>query len=260
MSLSHLARRAAKLAIDNSPTILTTIGVVGTVTTAYLAGKASFEAADIIRLKEADDDERGISAGTPQEVLKSRVQLVWQLYIPAGLTSAATIACIIGANTIGTRRAAGLAAAYTLTEKSLDEYRAKVVEKIGERKEEAIRDEIVQDRITATWDDSIDIHGKVDGDVFYDKYSDRYVWSTQEALRSAVNDLNQSILHQGYATAADFYYLIGMPSPSWSTEVGWNSDGKLMEPRFSSHLTPGGKPVNAFEFSVEPVRSYMRFH
>lgn len=256
MTLAHLARRLSKIAIDNSPTILTTIGVVGTITTAYLAGKASYKAALIIR----EEESVGGTAGDPKQRMKERVQLVWKEYIPAAGMCAATITCVVGANRIGARRAAGLAAAYTIAEKTFEEYKAKVVEKIGQRKEEAIHDEIIQDRVNATWDDSIEIHGKPTGEVFYDKYSDRYCWNTQEGIRSAVNDLNQSILHQGYATAADFYYLLDMPAPSWSTEVGWNSDTKLMEARFSSALTPSGKPVNAFEFDTEPVRSYARFH
>lgn len=260
MSIADFARRAAKLAIDHSPSILTSLGVVGAVTTAYLAGKASFEANDIIRLKEASDEQRGVVQGTPREVLKDRIELVWRLYIPSIATGAGTIVCIVGANHISNRRAAGLAAAFGLVEKASHEYKNKVIEKIGERKEGEIRDAVVQDRITDSWDDSIEVHGKTDGDIFYDKFSDRYVYQTQEGLRSLVNDLNQSILHQGYATAADFYYLVGMPAPIWAQELGWNSDGRMMELRFSSALTPAGKPVNAFEFSVDPVRSYARFH
>lgn len=260
MNLAHLTQRAAKLAIDSSPGILTSIGVVGTITTAVLAGRASFHAARVITLKEADDEVRGTLPSDPKELMKSRIDLVWQLYIPPAATGAATIACIIAANRVGARRAAGMAAAYSILERSAQEYKEKVVEKIGERKEEAIRDEIIQDRITANWDDSIEVHGKPEGEIFYDKYSDRYVWQTAEGIRSAINDLNQAILHQGYATAADLYYMLNMPAPAWSHEVGWNSDAKLMEARFSSALTPAGKPVNAFDFSVEPVRNYMRFH
>lgn len=260
MNFANLATRASKFAMDNSPTILTAIGVVGVVTTAVLAGKASFTAADIIRIKEADDDERGVTLGDPRDVLKDRIKLTWKLYIPAGLTCVATAACIIGADRIGSRRAAGLAAAYSIVEKASEEYKAKVVEKIGERKEQQVRDEIIQDRITETWDDSIEIHGKKDGEVFYDKFSDRYVWTTQEGVRAAINELNQTIVGVGYATAADFYYLLDMPAPVWSTEIGWNSNDRLMQARFSSHLTPGGKPVNAFEFDADPTRNYTRFH
>lgn len=260
MSFAGIARRVAKLTVDNSPTILTSFGVVGALTTAYLAGKASFEASDIIRIKEADDYERGIPVPEPKEQIKQRVRLVWKLYIPAMTTGAATVFCIIGANHIGNRRAAGLAAAYTITEKTFEEYKAKVVEKIGEKKEEGIRADIIQDRINANWDDSIEVHGKSTGEICYDKFSDRYVWSTEEKLRSAINDLNRIVLSQGYATVADLYDILNMPALSWSYDIGWSSAGDLVDLKFCSVLTPGGQPVKAFEFDTEPIRNYMRFH
>jgi len=264
MSFQHLIKRAAKFTIDNSPTILTSVGVVGAITTAYLAGRASFQAADIIRLKEAEDEEAGETYfDDPRELMKKRVELVWRLYVPAVSTGLATVVCIIGANHIGSRRAAGLAAAYSITEKAFEEYKAKVIEKVGEKKEEQVRADIIQDRINAGWswddDDSIVIHGKPDGEVCYDKFSDRYVWHTAEGIRGAQNDLNEGILKNGYATLADFYYLLDMPAPPWSQEIGWNSDD-MLKVRFCSALTPAGRPVLAFEFRNEPVRDYGRFH
>lgn len=260
MDISRLLGRVGKVVIDNSPTILTSVGVVGTLSTAYLAARAGFEASDMIRLKEASDAERGIVERDQRERTKERVKLVYKLFIPAAGVGTASVICIIAANRVGASRAAGLAAAFTITERSLEEYRAKVVEKIGEKKEGVIRDEIIQDRITKNWDDSIEVYGHTQASIFYDKFSDRYVYSTTEGVRAAVNDLNQIVLQQGYATASDFYDAMQMPAPPWSHEVGWNSDNRLMEPRFSAHLTPAGMPVNAFEFDVDPVRNYLRFH
>jgi hypothetical protein len=57
MDLAGTGRRLLKFASDNSPAILTSAAVVGTITTAYLTGKASFKAADVIRDEE---DKRGI--------------------------------------------------------------------------------------------------------------------------------------------------------------------------------------------------------
>lgn len=257
MTFAELTRRASKFAVDNSPTILTTIGVIGLGSTAYLAGKASFEASNLIALKEASEG----TADDPKERMKERVELVWKLYIPAAGTALATAACIIGSNRVGARRAAALAAGFSISEKAFTEYKAKVVEKIGEKKEELVRADIIQDRVNKNWDDdSVEIHGKSEGEVCYDKYSDRYLWNTEAGLRAAVNDLNRIVLQQGYATAADLYDILKMPVPPWSHEIGWSSDGPLMEVRFSSVLTPSGRPVKAFEFDVEPVRNYMRFH
>lgn len=253
MTIADLARRASKLAIDNSPTILTSFGVVGAITTAYLAGKASFEASDIIRLKEGAEGY----ADDPKERLKHRFRLVWRLYIPAGTMLAATTACIIGANRVGARRAAGLAAAYSITEKTLDEYKAKVVEKIGERKEAAIHDEIAQDRVNE-YKEGVEIYGAEVGELAYDIFSDRFFRSSVEGIRAAENSFNYALIHDGYASLAELYRILDIPAPAYTEQIGWNSD-RMLEIKIASTLTPTGKPCLAMEFRQEPSPDYGRF-
>src|SRR5690349_16488674 len=146
MNLPLIFKRAEKLAIDNSPALLTAIGVAGTLSTAYLVGKASFKAAALIEQEQARLNL--FEKSHPLEN-KEKLQLVWKEYAPAIATGALTISCIIGANRIGSKRAAAMAAAYSLSEKAYAEYRDKVVEKIGEKKEQAARDELAQDRVNA---------------------------------------------------------------------------------------------------------------
>lgn len=257
MTIADLARRASKLAIDNSPTILTSFGVVGAITTAYLAGKASFEASDLIRLQEASEAHLNYPPADPKERLKNRFHLVWRLYIPAATMGVATIACIIGANRVGARRAAGLAAAYSITEKTLDEYKAKVVEKIGERKEEALRDEIAQDRVNE-YKEGVEIYGAEVGELCYDVFSDRFFRNTVEGVRAAENSFNYSLLHDGYASLAELYRILDIPAPPYTEQVGWNHD-RMLEIKIGSTLTPTGKPCLAMEFRQEPSPDYGRF-
>lgn len=259
MTLAAFTQRVAKLAIDNSPTILTTIGVVGSISTAFLTGRASFQAADIIRLKEADDEERGQLPDGPRELLKSRIELVWRLYVPPVSMGVATIFCIVGANRVGARRAAGLAAAYSITEKTFDEYKKKVVEKIGEKKEEAVRDEIAQDRVNATYIEDVKLVGLEEGELCYDQFSDRYFKNSVEGIRGAENDLNFMLIHHGFASLADFYRALEMDAPPFSENVGWNSDRKL-EVRISATVAHGVKPVIVMDFKNEPLPDYGRFH
>lgn len=255
MAFADIARRVGKLAIDHSPTLLTSIGVAGVVSTAFLAGKASFEASDIIRLKE------GVAGthGDPREALKERIKLTWKLYIPAATTGVAAIVCIIGANKVGARRAAGLAAATTIIEKSFDEYKTKVIEKLGERKENAIHDEIAQDRVDMTYLDDVKIYGLGEGELCYDQFSDRYFRGSVEGIRKAENDLNYALLHDNYASLDEFYQLIGLPSPTYAHNIGWNSD-RMLEIRISTVLAHGNKPCLTMSFKNEPGPDYGRFH
>lgn len=259
MNISQVLRRASKLAVDHSPTILTTAGVIGAVTTAYLAGKASFQAAEIIRLKEGVDEERGVLVPEPRELIKQRVELTWKLYVPAAATGLATIACIIGANQVGARRAAGLAAAYSITEKTFEEYKAKVVEKLGERKENAIETEVLQDRVQNTDPDDLELYDVDTGEICFDAFSGRYFRSTVEQIRSAINTVNHSINNDGYACLGDLYRLLDIPATEYSDLIGWNSD-RLVQDNIHSVLDKHDKPIVVLEFRNKPGPDYGRFH
>jgi hypothetical protein len=248
MSFADLVKRASKLATDNSPAILTAIGVTGVVTTAYLTGKATFKAAEIL-----NNDVRG-------ELLEPRekVELVWKLYIPAAGTAVTTIACIILADRIGTRRAAAVAAAYTLSEKAFEEYKKKVVEKIGEKKEQEVRDEIAQDRVNERPVSSSQVIITGEGDVLcFDRFTGRYFESSIDKLRKAENETNHQVLNDFYASLSDFYHRVGLPATSMSDDVGWNSD-KLLMLDISATLSENDRPCIAVGFSVAPVRGYNR--
>lgn len=232
---------------QNSPVILTSLGVVGTLTTAYLAGKASFTAAEVIMYEEQEQDRTQDPLS-----LKDRTKLVWKLYIPATVSGAVTVAAIISANRASTNRTAAAIAAYSVTEKAFDEYKQKVVEQLGERKEQAVRDEIAQDRISKTPPSSTMIieTGNV---MCCEMYTMRYFESSMEKLRTAQNDLNQQLINSLYCNMSDFYHLIGLQTTSESDNLGWDSD-KLMELRFTSTLSPDGKPCLAFEYNyVKPL-------
>lgn len=260
MSFASIAHRAGRLVIDNSPTILTSIGVVGTITTAWLAGKASFEASDLIRLKEGVEFEReGVDERTPREVIRDRVNLVWRLYIPAATTGAATIACIIGANRVGHRRYVAMAAATTIVEKSFDEYKEKIVEKFGEKKEEMVRAEVAQDRINRQRVQDIELLDIERGELCFDSFSARYFKSTVEDIRAAINVLNNRINHDGVALLGDLYRELDIPPTEYSDLIGWNSD-RLVEEVISTALTQNGdKPVIVLDFRNNPTPDYGRF-
>jgi hypothetical protein len=240
--------------IDNSPAIMTAVGVMGTLTTAYLTGRATFKAALII-----DEEER--TAGTHEDPMgrfKERFGLVWRLYIPPVTTGLLTVACIIGANRIGGRRAAALAAAYSLSEKGFEEYKAKVVEKMGARKEQATRDELAQDRVSRTPDTVHNVIVTETGSVLcYEMFTGRYFLSDLETIRAAVNEVNKQIIDDSFATLSDFYDRVGLPATSQSDEIGWNMD-KLMELHHSATISATGLPCIAIDFTVVPVRHFSR--
>lgn len=258
MTFHDLLKRSEKFAADNSPAILTALGVTGSLTTAYLSGKASFRAAELIRAKEGLYDVNNFDSKRLET--KERVQLVWKLYIPAAGSAVLTTAAIITANRIGSRRAAAMAVAYSMSEKAWNEYKDKVVEKIGESKERSVRDELAQDRVNANPVGVNQVIITGGGDVLcYDCYTGRYFTSDMETLKKAQNDLNYQVLNNYYASLTDFYSLIGLSRTTTSDDIGWNSD-KLLELTFSTTMSDDDRPCLAMTFSVEPIRDFHRVH
>lgn len=232
---------------SNSTTILSALAASGVVTTAYLTGRATFEAADTI----LDRDIGGLlpSHTEVKERRKEKIRLVWRLYIPATVAGTATVVCIIGAQRVGSRKTAAAQAAFSLSERAFSEYREKIIEHIGEGKELKLRDELAQDRIDRDQVPSKEVLVTGPGVVLcYEAHTGRYFTSDMETLRKAQNDLNARLVAHVYAYLDDFYDLIDLPQTAHSSNLGWESD-RMMELEFSTTLTPDGRPCLVFNYN-----------
>lgn len=234
---------------EHFPVILATAAGAGTLATAYLASKASFEAARVI------DAHEGIAgtADTRKRRIIERTKLVWKLYIPAGLSAATTITCIVGANRVETKKTIAAQTAFAVSQQVYSDYRDKVIEEYGDRKDQSIRDQIAEDRVKNTAPaGNIMISGP--GNVLCcELFTERYFNSDMETLRKSQNDLNAKLLAHDYATFDDFYYMVGLGRTSFSSQIGWKST-KLMQLEFSTVLTEDGRPCLAFEYNyTEPL-------
>lgn len=256
MTLASFLKSTEKYVQDNSPTILTAFGVVGTISTAILAGKAAYKARDVIEA----ENKRFAPKQEPYLSDKEKFQLTWKLYIPAASTGMVTIACIIAANRIGSRRAAALAAAYSISEKAISEYKAKVIEKLGANKDRDIRDELAQNRVNQNPVTKSEVIVTGNGEVLcYDQYSGRYFESSMEEIKRAQNDTNYQIIRDNFASLGDFYDRLGLGMTKYSEEVGWNTDHPL-EIMFSTTLSDDKRPCLSMDYQTTPTRGYQNFH
>lgn len=236
----------------HSPELLTGIGIAGMVTTVVLAVRATPKALRLIDEKKAD---------IPEEENIPRIEAVkaaWKVYVPAILTGILSTICLIGANSVNQRRNAAIAAAYSLSESALKEYREKVVETIGERKEQAIRDDIAKDRITENPVREVIVSDR-GSTLCYDSLSGRYFKSDIEKLRRIVNDLNRRMRDEMFISLNDFYCAIDNPDlcPTKLGDIlGWNIDKGYIDLNFSSQLTTDGTPCLVLDYTVVPEYEY----
>lgn len=247
MNLMELVKRTEKLLRNNSPVILTSLGVSGTISTAYLAGKASFTSANTLALEGI---RRGITENEDPMDFKEKAKLVWKLYIPTVASGALTIGCIIFGARIGSKRATAAYSLLSVSEKAFTEYKEKVVEQLGVKKEQNIRDEIAQDRISNNAQGLVVVGA---GNVLcYEMQTGRYFSSDMETLRKAVNEVNAKMIRETDASLSDFYHMVGLSNTSYSDRTGWTSC-RLLELNFSTTMSSDGRPCIAFEYNyIEP--------
>lgn len=256
MNIPSVMKTAQKLLTDHSPAILTSLGVAGAVTTAILTGKASVKASKSISLAKALKSEE------PEETVtltkKELVILVGEYFVPPVIMGAVTVACIITANHVGTRRAAALAAGFKVAEEMATEYRTKVVEQIGKNAEEKVRVATAKDRMERN-DAGATIIITGDKSLMYDAFSGRYFEGSIEGIKKAVNEINFDINSNYYSSLTDFYDKIGLPRTSASDEFGWNADQQL-EVEFCPVIMNDGKVAIEMHYEKSPVRGYARVH
>lgn len=254
----------------HSPEILTGIGIAGMVTTTVLAVKATPKALQLIDDKKMDVffdslDPEDISGNntdytyislTPIEIIKA----AWKPYIPAIVTGVASVACLIGASSVNAKRNAALATAYELSKTALTEYKEKVVEEIGEKKEKIIREKVAQDRVDKTPINNSDVVVIGSGDVlFMEPICGKTFKSDIEYVRKVINDFNFRMTTgcEEYISLSEFYDEFKLKHTRASDLLGWNlgRDGQI-KIDFLAAKTEDGKPCLMLDYIVEPRYDY----
>jgi len=255
--LAQTVDRVKFLLNDNSTTILTAVGVVGTVGTAVLTGRASFKAAELIAKKQHELEEELKFPETQVTQSKTeKVKLVWVQYLPPVATGVLTVTSIVLAHRISSKKIAALAIAGGISERALQEYKDKVIEKLGARQDEKLRDEIAQDRVTNNPPKSGEVIMVGSGQVLcYDMLTGRYFNSTMEDIKRAENKVNYEIVNYMSCSLSHFYDEIGLPPTHYTDTVGWNMNNH-MEVKFSTVMSEDNRPCIAIDFSRQPLPDY----
>lgn len=248
-SLSNLFNSVSTFTNRHAPEILTGLGIVGMVTTTVLAVKATPKAIRI--LEEKKEKEPDISK---VEIVKS----CWKCYAPAVITGVVSIGCLIGASSVSARRYVALTTAYKLSETALSDYREKVVDTIGEKKEQTIRDKVAADIIQKKPVSNSEVFISGNGDsLCFDPMSSRYFTSSIEKIHKAVNEINRQMLQDicGSASLNEFYDELNIPRTEVGDILGWNTDN-LLDIGISSHITDDGRPSVVIDYYTRPIYEF----
>lgn len=241
---------------ERSPEILTGIGIAGMITTTVLAVRATPKA---LRLLEEKKHEEGTDDLTALETVKT----TWKCYVPATITGVTSVVCLVGASRVNLRRNAALATAYKLSETALTEYKDKVIETIGEKKERLVQEKVDKERVDKNPISKSEVIVTKKGTTLcMDYYSGRYFESDIDQINKAVNQLNGMLLREDYASLNDMYVELGLDETGTGDIIGWNVGriGRdLVRPRTSAQIAEDGRPCIVVAYEPSPEHGYSRY-
>lgn len=237
MNLSHFVKQ-------NAPAILTSLGVTGLVGTAVLAVKAGKDAQ-----QHLSEQPAGLS-------FKEEIAETWRFYIPVVITGGVAIACIVGAQSLNSKRQLALVGLYTISEGALAEYKEGALEVLGPKKEGEIREKVAKRAIESNNPSKEFLLANPNEQLFLETMTGRYFNSSVEALRQAQNDINEQILADDYALLNDWYERIGLDRVQIGDETGFNHKHKV-ELQFSAipfeQEGEATKPIMVVSYRFNPV-------
>lgn len=264
-------KKIQKVLTRKSPEILTGIGIAGVITTTVLAVKVTPKA---LRLIDEAEHKKAVAwnnenpdydngADRIKLTKTETVKAAWKPYIPAVVTGICSVACIIGANSVHLRRNAALATAYQLSTTAFNEYKDKVVETIGEKKEKVVRQNIAKDKVEKNPVSKTEVFVTGNGtSLFYDPLSGRYFESDMNKVEKAVNNLNWSMNNgnEPYISLTQLYDELGLSHTGVSDNIGWKVEDGNIELAVSAQVSDDGRPCLVMDFLRAPEYGYDRYY
>lgn len=257
--MTNASRTLSKVSLKGkkyAPEVMVVIGVVGVVTSAVMACKATTKAGSIVEETKTQMNQIHEVAETKPEQyteddMKKDTVIVYtqtavkfaKLYGPAIALGTVSIACILGSHHILNKRNAALAAAYATVDKGFKEYRGRVIERFGKELDHELRynikakdfEETVVNEETGEETTVTNTVSVVDpnGYSIYSKFFDESCsgWSKDPEhnlyfLKCQQNYANERLQKRGYLFLNDVYEMLGIPKTKAGQIVGWIYDEK----------------------------------
>lgn len=240
----------------HSPEILVVAGVVGVVTSAVMACKATTKASTIVEETKNQMDQIKKVAEMPdvkdytEQDMKKDIAIVYtqaavkfvKLYGPSVLLGAASITSILAGHNMTRKRNVALAAAYATIDKSFKDYRGRVIDRFGKDLDKELRYDIKAKEFTEIVTDDKGKEKTVKKTVNVanpNEYSDyaRFFddgcngWSKDAELnlvflKQQQNYANELLQRKGHLFLNEVYDMLGIPRTKAGQIVGWVYDEK----------------------------------
>ena len=208
-----------KFVLKHSTTILTCAAIAGVGATAYTSGKAAIKASKKLEELEYTSEKK------PTVLQKAKA--IAPDVSPAIIMGATTAACIIGMHKLHIRDKAALAMAATAWSAKYSDLNETLVENLGKKKTENLKDKAAQKRIDREFAEHNGefpaIRTRFGNVLFKDWFSGQYFYSSYEAVDNAIIKLTQELQNDCiYVCVNRFYELLEIPTNGAGELNGWS--------------------------------------
>lgn len=220
LPVSAFAGKLVSLAKAHATPISTGAVILGIISAVVLAVKAGKESAEDIEEAKEELETDELSFG---EI----VRVTWKRFLPVTLILVLTISCLVVTTNKLMKRYAALSTAYALTESYMKDYIQTTQQEVGAKKEQLIRDRIMEKRVN---EHPVAERGTIDtgnGDVlFYDSITTRYFHSSMAAVKEAEKTLAAIYQNEGELKLDEYTYTLGIGKYSTiGNYIGWKMSG-----------------------------------
>lgn len=237
--------RAGLILKKYSPEIMLGLGIGSMIGGTVLACRATIKAQDILKEKEeqlaaVEEVDRMVKAGESEheytekdkrnDIIAIKAQTTWKLvkcYAPAAISGAVGVALILGAYRIQSKRIFALAASYDALKNEYERYRKKVIEEIGEEKEQKIRAERFkeeQKEVESRGEDNKLHYIPSEYARFFDETNPHWQKHNEYNLiflKQVQQEMNNNLQLRGHVFLNEVYKALGMEQTSFGAIVGW---------------------------------------
>ena len=223
-----------------TPSILAVLGVVGFITATVMVAKVAPQ------VKYDLDVEEGYSGPLP---LRDKIKIVAPKYAPAVAMMMISTAAIVASSHIHSARYASVLALYAVSERTLSRWQDAILEEVGPKKKELIRQRTTEPR------GDIPQHITADGDrmLFFDDFTGRYFRADSlESVRRVVNEANDFMLGEDYITFNEYSERLGMPRSGVGEDLYWIASDGLIKVLYDSHIKDDSYPCVSMQFETAP--------
>ena len=235
-----LFKQAWRFVERNSQVILAGVSMVSTVGAVVLSAEATPKAMQII----CDEEWQRHELLEPKE----KIKLTWKCYIPAGVLTLLSCACMLGGTKIGLGKQAELMSMVAAGENLYERYRKRVQEALGKDEENQIQALMAQEQLESRPEvvrqdagggliipASLGIYDTGDGDeLILEAWTGKLIRSSEQALMNHCAAFNQlcSNAPATFFPITDWYYEANMPVPQGAHIVGYSSEYRMSGVRF----------------------------